>query len=65
MFRKGGLVIRVEYIMKRALVLAPEKILRNVYKVEIEDEAFLVYLSQDDREAVSIPKKTPVNIPIT
>ncbi len=51
--------------MKSALVLTSEKILRNLYKVQIEDEGWVVYLSQDNREAVSILKKTPINIPIT
>ena len=51
--------------MKTVLVFEPDKILRSLYKDEFEDEGYHVYLVKDDREALELLKKIPVNILIT
>jgi DNA-binding NtrC family response regulator len=58
-------MVREENSMKTVLVLEPNKILRSLYKDEIEDEEYFVYLVKDALEALAILKKTLVNILIT
>ncbi len=58
-------MVRGEDIMKTVLVFEPDKILRSLYKDEFEDEGYHVYLVKDEREALALLRKNPVNILIT
>ena len=58
-------MVRGEKSMKAVLVFEPDKILRSLYKDELEDEGYHVYLAKDDREALALLRKTLVNILIT
>lgn len=51
--------------MKTVLVFEPDKTLSTLYKEELEDEGYHVCLSKDEREALALLKKTPVNILVT
>jgi DNA-binding NtrC family response regulator len=58
-------MVRGEKSMKAVLVFEPDKTLRSLYKDELEDEGYHVYLAKDDREALTLLRKTLVNILIT
>ncbi len=51
--------------MKTVLLFETNKTLRALYKEELEDEGYHVYLAKDTMEALALLKKMPVNILIT
>ena len=58
-------MFRGEKIMRTVIVFEPDKVLRSLYKEELEEEGYHVYLVKDDCEALDLLKKTPVNILVT
>ena len=51
--------------MKTVLVFEPDNILKVLFKEELEDEGYHVYLAKDAMEAHALLKKIPVHILIT
>ena len=51
--------------MKTVLVFEADNALRALYKEELEDEGYHVFVIKDDREALAILKKTVVDLLIT